>query len=187
MRRLAQVVKYVYFTQLIVFKTFFSFQSIPGANQHWPAAMIPGRLQVAQAVADKPAIPQTAAEFRFNLFKHSGSRLAAAATVFGTVGAEENSVHGSAFPFHQVSEFLMDRIERREIEQTARESGLIGRQGNQKASAAQIGDGFNAARQWLPLRGAPDEFIGIPIDDSVPVQHYHLGGFATQSSEMSAT
>jgi hypothetical protein len=79
---------------------------------------------------------------------------------------------------------FVDAVQRIHVEQAAPDARLVGGDHHAVAALVELGDGFQTARNRLPLRRVLDELGGIEVDDAVAVEDDE---FHAESLEMSAT
>ncbi|CAM2151778.1 hypothetical protein PT2222_270008 [Paraburkholderia tropica] len=134
--------------------------------------------EVAQRVAHHGRIGGIDLEAVGDHLQHAGLGLAAVAVVLRGVRAEEHGVdaraHGRGLAVH----LRVHGVERRRVEQTASDAGLVRRDGDAIARLIQASDRFEAAGQRDPFVRRLDEGVGIDVDHAVAVEDHDLAAGA---------
>ena len=73
--------------------------------------------------------------------------------------------------------FVVNGIQRGHVEQTAPDTGLIGRHHHTIIGLHHQGNRLQASRYGLPFVRTLDELIGIVIDDTVAVENNEFHGY----------
>src|SRR4029453_2877947 len=157
------------------------------------------RLEVAHRVADARYAGHVDAEAQPDLAQHPALGLAAVAVGVGGVRAVEQGIDAPADLRERLVHLLVDRVQRRHVEQPAADPRLIRRDDDAKAGVMEACDRLEAARNRPPLVRRLDELLAVAIDDAVAVEHDQPDGpglrdgfggelaHQTPSLEMSAT
>src|SRR5688572_10784554 len=118
-----------------------------------------------------------------DLLEQPGPGLAAGALCFLRVRTEEDCIDAPADLRERAVHLVVDRVQRRDLEETASDAGLVGREYDEVACVIEARDRFQAPRQRPPLVRALDEARAVVVDDAVAVEDRELH---TASLEMSA-
>jgi hypothetical protein len=110
-----------------------------------------GRLQITQAVADARHAGHRDIEADADLLQHARLRLAALAPRVGRVRAEEHGVDAPARLCERAVHLVVNRVERREIEQAPTDAGLVRRDDDAIAGVIEPRDRFEAAWNRPPF------------------------------------
>src|SRR5690348_3309377 len=106
-----------------------------------------------------------------NFLQQPAFRLAAMTLGLARVRAEEHRVDAAADLAERAVHAVVNGIERRHVEQTARDAGLIGGHYHVMAALGQAGDGLQTARDRFPLRRTLDIRRAVVIDYAVAVEN----------------
>ncbi len=85
--------------------------------------------------------------------------------------AEENAIEPPTGLAHRLGHFVVNGMQRIDIEQTPLNPRLIGGDRDRPASMGEPRDRLKAARYWLPFIGALNVGITIEINHTVPIQN----------------
>src|SRR5215204_2209792 len=109
-----------------------------------------------------------------DLFQQSRFRLAACASCFFGVWAEEDRVDAPAERRERSMHLVVDCIERRNFEEPASDAGLVRCQHDVIAGLSEPCDGFETAGYRPPLLRRLDVARAVLVDDAVPVEYDEL-------------
>ena len=145
-----------------------------GADQQGMGADGLGGLDIATAGTDDSNLSQVDTESLGDLAEHACSRFAAFATLAGGVRAVGDDVHMAANAVELLMEFVVDGVERIQIEQAGGQAGLIGGHGNPVTGLSQPRYGLQTAGDGGPVVGTGDGMAVIMVDDAVTPQDDQL-------------
>ncbi len=132
--------------------------------------------QVAHRVADARHPGHVDAEADADLLQHPGVRLAAFALRVRRVRTVEQRVDPAADQRQRPVHLLVDRVERRHVEQAAADARLVRRDDHAKARVVEPRDRLEAPRDRPPFVRRLDELGAVVVDHAVAVEHDELEG-----------
>ena len=149
-------------------------RALAGAHQVRHAADGGAGLQVAQRVADQRHVREVDAVALADQLEQPGQRLAAAAAVARPVRAEEDRVDAAAVAGERLVHLGVDRVERRHVEQAARQARLVRRHDRVPAGVVEPRDRLERAGDRHPLVGRLDVVVAILVDRAVAIEDDEL-------------
>ena len=125
---------------------------------------------IAQRIADERHTVQADAEAAPDFFQQAGFGLAAVAAGVLGVRAIENTVDTPAGQSQRAVHLVVDRVQRRHVEQAAADARLVGGHQHAVTGLVEQRNRFQAAGDRFPFRGALDVRRAVVIDDAVAVE-----------------
>ena len=111
---------------------------------------------------------------RGDIFEHPRIGLTAVALLLCCAGAKKDRVNATALTKYQLHHLVVDRIERRHIEEPASYTRLVRGDDNAITILVEPGDCLNRTVDRFPLTGRLDELITIVIDYAIAVENYQF-------------
>ena len=90
--------------------------------------------------------------------------------------AIEQRIDAAAEQAQRAVHLVVDGIEGRHVEQAAADSGLVRSHHYPVAGVVEPGNGFQTARDRLPLVRVLDELVAVLVDDAVAIEDDKLHG-----------
>src|SRR5205823_13494610 len=127
--------------------------------------------QIPRTVADARNARHVDTEASVEFQQLAGSRFDAFALRIGAVGTKEDRIDASTTLRKRLVHALMDCVQRRDIQQSPTDAGLIGRDNNAIAGMIEARNGLETSGYRSPLVGRFDELIAVVIDDPVAIEN----------------
>ena len=112
---------------------------------------------------------------RGDIFEHTGIGFSTMTMLLGGARTKEDRVDTTALPKYQLHHFVIDRIERCHVKQSATDTGLVGCDHNSVPILVKARNRFHSAVDGPPFARRLDKLIAIVIDHAIAVENYQLG------------